>query len=175
MPATSFDWDRWRSEFETNSARIEEILARNPGDMGSVRPFEGAWSVVECIEHLRITTDAYLPQWRLALAGEDRIFGSPYPFWLRWFLGGVNDTAKIRSQTPAAFVPGNGLHLEVVVARYLEQRELVSELAKETHIANMGGAKIASPFASWMKYPLDFSFDLWIAHERRHLTQAEKG
>jgi hypothetical protein len=32
--------------------------------------------------------------------------------------------------------------------------------------------KIPSPFASWMSYPLGFSFDLALAHERRHLWQA---
>jgi len=81
----------------------------------------------------------------------------------------------MRSQTPAAFAPEPGLHLDDVFEPYLKQRAVAAGLAKVMYIGDVGGTKIRSPFASWMKYPLDFSFDLWLAHEGRHLSQAEKG
>ena len=32
--------------------------------------------------------------------------------------------------------------------------------------------KVQSPFAAWIWYPMGLSFDLALAHERRHLWQA---
>ena len=32
--------------------------------------------------------------------------------------------------------------------------------------------RVQSPFSVWLSYPLGFSFDLALAHERRHLSQA---
>jgi hypothetical protein len=34
--------------------------------------------------------------------------------------------------------------------------------------------KAQSPFIAWVWYPLGFSFDLALAHERRHLWQARR-
>jgi hypothetical protein len=31
---------------------------------------------------------------------------------------------------------------------------------------------VQSPFLSWWRHPLGFSFDLALAHERRHIAQA---
>ncbi len=175
MGASHFDLERWQSEFQANTDRIHEIARRNPEPLGSLRPFEGAWSVAECVQHLSLTSGAFLPTWTKAVSDGDREFGAPYAFWWRLLLGGVNDSSKMRSQTPAAFVPAPGPRLDEVVEAYLKQRDIVAKLAKEMYIGDVGGLHIMSPFVAWMKYPLDFSFDLWLAHERRHLTQAEKG
>ncbi len=170
-----FELERWESEFAANSARLLSLASRFPGDQGSQRHFEGAWSVAECIKHLTITAQAFIPVWARACTLTDHSFGAPYPFWWRWLFAGINDPSKMRSSTPGAFVPSSALHLEHELALYLKERKIVKQLANEMYIGDIGGIKIASPFVSWMKYPLDFSFDLWIAHERRHLTQAEKG
>ena len=131
--------------------------------------------MAECMQHLSITAQAFFPVWTKACASKDHNFGKPYRFWWRWFLAGINDPSRMRSRTPAAFVPNAALHLESVLESYFKERDTVEQLAKEMYIGDIGGFQIASPFATWMKYPLDFSFDLWIAHERRHLAQAEKG
>ena len=173
--ARQFALERWYAEFDENTARLRALSGRNPGDQGSLRPFEGAWSVAECVQHLSITARAFIPVWTEACSSTDHNFGKPYRIWWRWFLAGVNDPSRMRSSTPNAFVPVDAPHLEVALEAYLKEREVVRMLAKEIYIGDIGGIQIASPFASWMQYPLDYSFDLWIAHERRHLSQAEKG
>lgn len=175
MGVTHFDLERWQSELETNTQRIQDIARRNPEPLGCLCPFEGAWSVAECMQHLSITSQAFISAWEAAISTRDREFGAPYAFWWRLFLAGVSDSSKMRSQTPAAFVPQASLRLDEILERYCKQRDVVAKLAKEMYISDVGGVRVTSPFASWMKYPLDFSFDLWLAHERRHLTQAEKG
>jgi hypothetical protein len=30
-----------------------------------------------------------------------------------------------------------------------------------------------TPFAAWLRYQAGYGLDLWLAHESRHLTQAE--
>jgi hypothetical protein len=170
-----FEIERWQASFDSNTARLLCIGENHPGKLGSIRPFPGAWSVAECVEHLAITADAFLPIWTEAMSAQDHHFGSEYPFWWRWFLAGIENPARMRSSTPSSFVPPSNISLENVLERYMELRSQVRSVANEMYASDIGGIKIQSPFASWMKYPLDFSFDLWLAHESRHLFQAEKG
>jgi hypothetical protein len=49
------------------------------------------------------------------------------------------------------------------------------ELARRIELSiglDAGQARVQSPFASWIRYPLGFSFDFALTHERRHLWQA---
>ena len=139
-----FDLERWQATFSNNHSRIVLIVRQNSGKHGSLRPFEGAWSVAECFHHLVKTTEAYLPLWSEAMASPDHHFGSDYPFWWRWFIRGMEDPRKMRSQTAAAFVPDSTIPLEEVIEQYLDQREQVKRAAEEMFSGDVGGVKIQS-------------------------------
>lgn len=138
------------------------------------RPAEGGWTAKECVGHLYLTGAAYLPLWQEAMDEAVGRRGGKYAWWWRWFLGSMEQAGKMRVNTPAEFHPGEGAPMERIVEAYLEQREQVRRVARRMVEKDCGGVKIVSPFAGWMKYALDYSLDLWVAHERRHLRQAER-
>lgn len=159
-----FDLERWQKEFVAQTGRLDAI-----GDWPG--PGGGAWSAASCIEHLEIAAKEYLQVWREALAGTGG-GGKAYAFWWRWFLERMGQPGKMKIRTTERFEPRDPGLLEVHRKSYRELRQQVWQLAPEA--ARKGSIKVRSPFAGWLKYPLDYSFDLWLAHEHRHLCQAER-
>jgi hypothetical protein len=167
---TQFEMERWQRQFDINSQRLEQLRSSS----GAVRPADGGWTAAECVEHLQITAVAFLPAWYRVQAQATPKPGKRYAFWWRWFLSSMRNPAKLRVRTPAPFRPTSSPELAIVLAKYFEQRDQILSLAMQTSKSQKGGYVVASPFVAWMKYPNDFSFDLWLAHEDRHLKQAER-
>ncbi len=169
MAPRGFNLESWLEASAANQSRFE-ALARVDGFAD--RPASGGWSAAECVAHLHMTGEAFLPLWRQALSSGKSTPGGGYAIWWRWFLNGIENPAKMRTKTPSAFVPGVSIRMDQVLEDYLRQRKEVEAIAREMAARDCGGIRIASPFAKWMAYPFDFSLDLWLAHERRHLEQA---
>jgi len=58
------------------------------------------------------------------------------------------------------------------VDRFLEMHQGLAGRLIASQGLNVRRTKVQSPFSLWLWYPLGFSFDLALAHERRHLSQA---
>jgi hypothetical protein len=56
--------------------------------------------------------------------------------------------------------------------RFLSMHNDFARTISRSGEMDMQRTKVQSPFVSWIWYPLGFSFDLALAHERRHLWQA---
>ena len=170
MSTREFNLNRWQNEMFVSRARIEALTLAHPGDKA---PATG-WNIAQCLQHLDVTAHAFIAQWRAAFLRNHPKPGAKYSFWWRWFLRNIEDTYKLRNKTSPQFDPANASKLEDATAAYFQTRENIMSLAEDMQQTQSGGIAIRSPFASWMKYPMDFSFDLVAAHERRHLTQAER-
>jgi hypothetical protein len=143
------------------------------------RPSPQSWSMAECFAHLNLTTEAYLPLIRAAIAaGRARSQNPPGRYrrdLLGWFLWRATEP-PVRShfKTAPAFVPQSaGTRIEVV--RDFER--LQDALAAELQAANgldLGNLRIVSPFARRLSYNLYSAFSILPAHQRRHLWQAEQ-
>lgn len=164
-----FELSRWELDFQANTRRVEAL-----GSSNSSTATSETWSPAQCVEHLNITALTFLPLWRQVSELPNAKPGADYAFWWRWFSESVKNPKKARSRTSAKFEPNPSLSLPDVRSTYLEQRQRVLNLARQIAASDKCGWPVQSPFAGWMKYPAGFSFDLWLAHECRHLTQAER-
>ena len=137
----------------------------------------GGWSVAYCIEHLVLTGHAFLPKWDIALRQAstrrlDRAERVPYRWWHRLMLAAFEPPYRIKTKTTWAFMPCSRQSIEESIRHFTNMhRELTHRIRLSASI-DAGQARVQSPFASWMSYPLGFSFDVALAHERRHLWQA---
>jgi hypothetical protein len=141
----------------------------------SVRLAPHSWSIAQCIRHLNLTTDAFLKAWhdgeRVVLAGHGAE-SRPYGWLLRRMLWSMEPPYRIKMKTQAGFQPGdvdNGL---AALEAFVDRQPHVKEAARDACAFDVTRSRVRSPFVSWMRYPLGFSFDLFAAHERRHLWQA---
>lgn len=136
----------------------------------------GGWSIGHSIEHLVLTGRAFVPHWDSALrktsqngfhAGSCR-----YPWWRRRVLDLVEHPSRLKQKAPAACVPCSRHAISETVGRFVAMHQEMARRLAACGRLDAGEAKVQSPFFSWLRYPLGFSFDLVLAHERRHLRQA---
>ena len=149
------------------------------------KPAPERWSAAECVEHLNLTSRAYLPLLRDALA-EARLLGAPAPKRykrdaLGWFLammiGPMRHVGKIRLgkvKTTEDFVPRhNGQRTDILSEFVRLQGELIS-IARAADGLAIDKVKILSPFGGRMKYDAYSALVIIPRHEHRHIQQAEE-
>jgi DinB superfamily len=171
--------DQIHSQLEAAASRARTIVeGLSPALLGR-RPDQDAWSVAECIAHLSLTTDAYVPAIRQALdegrakhllrSGTSFRMGIPARL-LAWWL---EPPYRLRSKTPAAFVPGVENPANALPDFLHRQQQLLILLAEADGLA-LDRLQIPSPFARQMRYNVYAAFRLIAVHQRRHLWQAEQ-
>jgi hypothetical protein len=145
------------------------------------RPHKEAWSVAECIEHLNLTSRAYVTIVRDAIqdgrargltdnAGRNRL---DVVGWM--FIKLLEPPVKrMRVQTTPPFVPPTVDPRPGVIAEYDGlQQKLIAFLAEAEGLA-LTKIKVASPFNAKFRYNMYSAYRMIASHQRRHLWQAEQ-
>ena len=143
------------------------------------RPAFNSWSVAECIAHLTLTTDAFLPLLRGAL---DKARSSgPFaegPFrtdlfgrLLIWF---IEPPARTRVSTQPAFVPVVTDRPERALDDFLDRQIRLQRLLPTAVGLALDRIRITSPFERRVGYSVISALLVIPAHQRRHLWQAER-
>lgn len=155
------------------------MLRRLPETELRRRPAPDAWCVLECVEHLTLTTRVMIPVWEAAISAgraAGKLNGGPYRygFLLRRFLNYMEPPYTRGTRTAPAFEPASGLMKESVLSRYQAAHADRARVLDSARGVDVAAIRIQSPFSKWVRYPAGFSFDLAAAHERRHLWQAAR-
>ena len=121
----------------------------------------------------------YLPRLDEGIAEGIRrgLFGQgPYAhdFVGRVFVRTMEPPARFKVKTPVAFLPGPKRgRPEIMAAFRAYQVQFVDRLRQASGL-DLRRAKVVSPASSWIKMSLNSGFALMVAHERRHLWQAQR-
>jgi hypothetical protein len=169
-----------RGELNGTTARLHRLVDTLDETTWGRSPAAGKWSAARCIEHLNLTSRAYIPLLRAAF--EDArargiLAGNPslrLDLWGWLLFKAVEPSPRYRMKTPDAFVPPTIEPKDKVVGEYEGlQRELVALLEGGADLA-LEKIKIVSPFNAQVKYHAYTAFRLIPTHQRRHLWQAER-
>jgi len=170
-----------REEFDATTRRLHALAdPLDESDWGR-RPAEVKWSVAECIEHLNLTSRAFLPILREAVRdGRVRGITSANPSFrldfVGWLLLRANEppVRRTRIKTAPSFVPPSVEPKADVIREYERlQQELIALLTDADGLA-LAKIKVRSPFNARMGYSLYSALRVIPAHQRRHLWQAEQ-
>jgi hypothetical protein len=176
--------ERIVGEFEKARDRLRALVAARPCAGWAVRPAEGSWSAAECVAHLNLTGEAYVPVLEKALS-EARALGGPPPRRYRrdgvgWMLSamvgplpGVGGFRLGRVRTPPAFEPSGVLDRDAVLAEFDRLQDVQIAFAREADGLPLERVKVRSPFAPNVTYNLWSCLVILPRHQRRHLRQAE--
>lgn len=139
----------------------------------------GQWSVAQCFEHLIKINDAYAPQWRLIEQGAYAPTWRDRVPWLAGLFGSLILRA-VQPESPRKFKaahhvePSTGTIDADIIARFLaHQQEVVAHMTM-TGSRDLRRVMVTSAVAPIAFYSALDAFRILVAHERRHMAQAER-
>lgn len=159
-------------------ARARKLVDATEPRLFTVRPHPSSWSASECIAHLNISTEMFLPVLREAVEDARRrgLTGGRTSMdllgrILRWFL---EPPVRTRVKTAARFVPRAVRAKAESIAEFASLQSKLIELLHAAQGLAMSRMKIVSPFDKRVRYNAYSAFRITAAHQRRHLWQAEQ-
>ncbi|HEX8251809.1 MAG TPA: DinB family protein [Thermoanaerobaculia bacterium] len=168
-------------ELDEATRRAWTLVQSTDARLFTVRPNPASWSAAECLSHLSISTEMFLPVLRGALedARKRGIVqkGKREPKMdllgrvLRWFL---EPPVRQRTTTTAPFVPRSVRAKAEAFGEFASLQSKLSELVAAARGLELTKVKIVSPFDKRVKYNAFSAFRILVAHQRRHLWQAEQ-
>jgi hypothetical protein len=141
-------------------------------------PEPGRWSIAECIIHLNITSERFIPiiddVIREGRETGVRATAPPRRDLVGWLLAKwLEPPYRMRGKTTSPFVPARIEPMADVLERFdYLQGELLVRIDRAQGLP-LERLRVASPFNAKVKYNLYSAFCLLPVHQRRHLWQAE--
>ena len=136
------------------------------------------WSIGQCVEHLNITTERYIPVLRRAMTdarAAGKLATGPFTlgFLERWFLGSMEPPPKRRFRTGKSFVAAPDLDPSATLERWNSQQAAFGGCIREAEGLDLKKIKVRSQFGP-VSWTMNGTFAILLAHERRHIWQARE-
>lgn len=174
LPAWSV---RLVAEFDTLDRSAQELAAGLTAEQFNWRPSPDKWSIGQCLEHLCITNEAYVPAMRNALAGQPaRDVEEITPGWFsRWFLRSFVEPSPTSKQVsaPKKILPAASVDLSVV-DRLHRSHQAAREFVRQAADRDVNRIRFRNPFLPGLRFTIGTGLLLLPSHGRRHLLQAER-
>jgi len=161
-------------------AFINGELEGIPTDSLNFRPGKGKWSALECIEHLNLVFELYLPRISKQLKKSRLKFSDSYStgfFGDRMVSsmepkGGeiIYPMKTFRSLKPERS-QGNK---KIVIAQFQEHMELLNIQMEKSEKIDLGSIRIKSAIGIVFRFKLGDCYRFLLAHNERHLLQCRK-
>jgi hypothetical protein len=168
-------------EKELNAAmqRAWALVSSTEPRLFTVRPHPTAWSAAECLAHLSLSSESFIPVLREAIddARARGIRSAKDPRMdvlgklLKWFL---EPPIRKKVKTRAPFVPRSVRAKAEAFGEFSSLQSKLVDLLEECRGLDLRRIKVVSPFDKRVRYNLYSAFKILAAHERRHLWQAEQ-
>jgi hypothetical protein len=170
---------------EEAQARLRRLSDKVSEERWNRHPTPGQWSAADCVEHLNITSRAYLPLLRDASVEARQLRADPTTHYKRdplgWFLsmmiGPMRRIGKLRLlkvKTLPPFVPKGSQPRSQILSEFVRlQGELIT-LIRSADGLPLDRVKIVSPFGGRMRYSAYSAMVIVARHEHRHIDQAEE-
>lgn len=141
------------------------------------RPSQAAWSVGQCIEHLRITNEVYLPAMSAALAnGPIKPVQDITPGWFgQWFIRTYIEPSSESKQAraPRKIVPGAQVDASILDL-FLASNQAARELVRRASNQDVNRVRFKNPFIPVIHFTVGTGLKIVSRHQHRHLLQAER-
>ena len=164
-------------ELSANDQTANALVAGLTNEQLNWQPAPDSWSVGQCLEHLCITNEAYMPPISAALKEKpdspvEQITPGRFERWfIRSFAEPSPNTKRAsapRKIRPAARVDSS------VLDRFLSGNRSWRELIIRARSKNVNKIRFWNPFVLGLRFTVGTGLEIIASHERRHLLQAER-
>jgi hypothetical protein len=135
------------------------------------------WSIGQCLQHLYIANDVYLPPIAKALEGQAH---SPVhditPGWVaRWFIRNYIEPSSEgrRARAPRKIDPGERIDPSILDL-FLRSNATARDLVRRASAHDVNRIRFRNPFIPLVRATVGTGLEIVSRHERRHLLQAER-
>lgn len=141
------------------------------------KPAETEWSVGQCLEHLVLSNEPYLPLLEEIARGRrkaraiERVPVLP-GLWGRMLIRSLRPDSGRRLQARKAFRPTERAVDPGVVTRFLAEQDRLLDLMQATARLDLERIVITSPVLRLITYSLMDAYRIIAVHEQNHLVQA---
>ncbi len=142
----------------------------------TMRVRQDGWSVTESLEHLALTTQAFLPPIAQVIAKTPRLARNRplrYDVLARVLIRTLEPPYRLRHKVLAHLAPQHNDFPSAWKAFLETQEELAKTIRAAAGLA-IDTVKIQSPVCSRMSYSVYGALGILLAHQRRHLWQMEQ-
>ena len=142
------------------------------------RPAPAAWSVGQCLEHLCVATEVYLPAIAASLDGRPRAAVQEItPGWFaRWFIRNYiapSSNGK-RATAPKKIAPSAPAVDPSVLTRFLRGNDQTREVIARAQHYDVNRIRFKNPFIPIIRFTVGTGLEIVSKHEQRHFLQAER-
>lgn len=173
-------------ELLTKLTRAQQRLHRLTDSLSppawAARPRADAWSAAECVDHLNLTSRAFMGPLRDAIVrSPHKDTGSYRMDWAGWLISliagpmpGAGRWRVGRVNTAPAFVPAAASPLAATIADFDALQEQLKSIVDHAAGKAIDKVTITSPFEARVSYSAYSALVIISRHQMRHLEQAEK-
>lgn len=141
------------------------------------------WSATQCLEHLNSYGHFYLPEMEKAIhKAKEKGWAATTHFKSGWLgnyftklmMPGADGAVGKKMSSPKNHYPVSNADSYKVIAEFIEQQEKLLQLLDEAQSIDLNKATCSISISKLVKLKLGDTFLFFIAHQYRHILQAEK-
>jgi hypothetical protein len=163
------------AELTDSDARARAVASALTVSQLNWQPSPSAWSVGQCLEHLAVATEVYLPPIGHALdrspagTADEITPGAPS----RWFIRNYVAPSTVKAKGPGKIAPGSNVDA-AVLDRYLAAHHAARELVVRAANYDVNRIRFKNPFVPLLRFTVGTGLEIISKHAMRHLQQAER-
>jgi hypothetical protein len=165
------------SEIDDADQSAQDLVANLTTEQLNWQPQPGTWSVGQCIDHLAVASDLYLPSISHALERQSPgIAEEITPGWFgRWFIRSYIEPSpkSKRASAPRRIVPGSRVDL-TVLERFSSGNRIFRDLVRRASDYDVNAIRFRNPFIPGLRFTVGTGLRILAAHQRRHFLQAAR-
>ena len=169
---------------EAAQSKLRTLSDRVSDAAWNRHPAPNAWSAADCVEHLNLTSKAYIPRLREALDSARAIRKQPTNTYhmdlagrlLAYMMRPMKHVGNFkvgRVKTTGPFTPRGGQSREQLLSEFVRLQSDLISIVRNAEGLPIDRVKIQSPFGK-MRYNAYSALEIVAQHEHRHLQQAEE-
>ena len=168
---------RLNSELHAADARAIALANTLTPRQLNWKPRPDVWSVGQCLEHLCVANEVYLPAISNSLAGRQpavvqEITPGRFGQWfIRNYIEPSSETRRARA--PKKITPGAEVE-PAILDRFLKSNDKAREVIHRARNHDVNRIRFQNPFIPVLRFTVGTGLEILSKHERRHLLQAER-
>jgi hypothetical protein len=165
------------SELDTADQRAKELAQDLTPLQLNWKPGQNAWSVGQCLEHLRIANEVLLPAMTASLTARPHLAVKEIaPGWFgRWFIRNYIEPSSEsrRVRAPKKIAPGTRVDPQILDL-FLTSNQAARELVRRASDYDVNRIRYKNPFMPVLRFTVGTGLEIVLRHQRRHLLQGER-